>query len=334
VSLAYALRGVGFAYPGGEEVLHVEALEIPAGRVAALVGPNGSGKSTLLHLLAFLAVPSRGELQFFSAPVGPEEGRALRRRVGFLLQNPYLFHGTVAGNVEWGLRTRGLPAGERRRRIAQALAQVGLEGYAGRSAQALSGGEAQRLALARLLALEPAVVLLDEPTNHLDRETRARIETTLKSWVEERQTTVVIATHDVSQAHRLGAQVWQMENGRLRLGEQDNVLRGRLVPGEPGIFDTGTLRVHVSPPPAEAQVVRISPRQVLLAREALASSARNCLRGTVVRAELNGTDELQVVLDCGEPLAVVVTRESWQKLGLTVGDVAYATFKASAVRPA
>lgn len=334
MSRAYALRGVGYAYPGGEEVLHVEDLEIAAGRVAALVGPNGSGKSTLLHLLAFLAAPSRGELCFFDAPVGPEEGRALRKRVGFLLQNPYLFHTTVAGNVEWGLRTRGLPAGERRRRMAQALVQVGLDGYAGRSAQALSGGEAQRLALARLLALEPAVILLDEPTNHLDRETRVRIEATLLAWVRERQTTVVIATHDISQAHRLGAQVWQMENGRLRLGEQDNVFRGHLVAGEPGIFATGRLRLHLSPAPAEAQVVRISPRQVLLAREALASSALNSLRGTVVRAELNGTDEVHVLLDCGELLAVVVTRESWQKLGLTVGDVAFAIFKASAVRPA
>ena len=330
---AYSLHAVGFSYGGPDEVLQVDALEFPGGRVIALVGPNGSGKSTLLHLLAFLAVPSRGELQFFGTPVRPEHVRTLRRRVGFLLQNPYLFHSRVADNVDWGLRMRGFPEGERRRRTAQALEQVGLDGYGGRSAQALSGGEAQRLALARLLALEPEVILLDEPTNHLDRETRARIEATLLAWVQERQTTVVIATHDVSQAHRLGAQVWQMESGRLRLGEQDNVFRGRLVEGAPGTFDTGKLKLRISPPPTGAQMVRISPRQVLLAREALVSSALNSLRGTVVRAELSGPDELHVILDCGEPLAVVVTRESWQKLALTVGQEAFATFKASAVHP-
>jgi tungstate transport system ATP-binding protein len=334
MSHAYALRDVGFSYGGPDEVLQVDCLDIPAGGITALVGPNGSGKSTLLHLLAFLADPSRGQLRFFDEPVSPEAAVGLRRRVGFLLQNPYLFHTTVAGNVEWGLNIRGFSAQEVRDRSQQALARVELQGYQDRSALALSGGESQRLALARLLALEPEVILLDEPTNHLDRETRARIEATLLEWVQRRGTTVVIATHDVSQAHRLGASVWQMEAGRIREGELENIFRGRLVQGEPGTFDTGKLRLRVNPPPEATEVLRISPREVILAREALSSSALNCLRGTVVRAELNGPEEIRVLLDCGDPIAAVVTRESWQKLGLTVGEEAVAAFKASAVRPA
>ncbi|MBE0617000.1 MAG: TOBE domain-containing protein, partial [Proteobacteria bacterium] len=145
--------------------------------------------------------------------------------------------------------------------------------------------------------------------------------------------TVVMATHDVSQAHRLSAVVWQLEGGRIREGELDNVFHGRLVEGEPGTFDTGKIRLRVSPPPEVAQVLRISPREVILARQPLPSSALNCLPGTVVRAELTGPEELRVLLDCGEPVAAVVTRESWQKLGLTVGQEAVVSFKASAVRP-
>jgi tungstate transport system ATP-binding protein len=334
LSQAYDLRDVGFSYAGPEEVLQVDALEIPAGGITALVGPNGSGKSTLLQLLAFLADPSRGEIRFFGEPVATAGAVHARRQVGYLLQNPYLFHTTVTGNVEWGLQIRGVQAAEVRRRTRDALARVELEGLADRPAQSLSGGEAQRLALARLLALEPQVILLDEPTNHLDRETRARIEVTLGEWVRSRGTTVVLATHDVAQAHRLGAEVWQLEGGRIRQGELDNVFRGRLVPGEAGSFDTGRLRLRVSPAPSDARVLRISPREVILAREAPTSSALNCLPGTVVKAELSGPEEIRVLLDCGEPVAAVVTRESWQRLGLTVGQEAVAAFKASAVRAA
>ena len=331
---AYALRDVGFSYTGLEEVLQVNVLEIPAGGITALVGPNGSGKSTLLQLLAFLAAPSRGEIRFFGESVRAEGAVHARRRVGYLLQNPYLFHTTVAGNVEWGIRIRKVPPTEVSRRTRDALARVELEGLADRPAQSLSGGESQRLALARLLALEPEVILLDEPTNHLDRETRARIENTLGEWVRSRGTTVVLATHDVAQAHRLETGVWQLASGRIRQGELDNVFRGRLVPGEAGSFDTGKLRLRVSPVPSEAQVLRISPREVILAREAPRSSALNCLPGTVVKAELSGPEEVRVLLDCGELVTATVTRESWQRLGLTVGQEVVAVFKASAIRAA
>lgn len=332
MSVAYRLEDVGFAY-GDQEVLDVSRLEIPAGKVTALVGPNGSGKSTLLHVLAFLAEPRRGALSFFGETATPAHTGAMRLRVGLLLQNPYLFHTSVAGNVDWGLKIRGVEPSERRRRAAEALGLLGLSGYEERFAHALSGGESQRLALARLLALEPDVILLDEPTNHLDAETRVRVEHALQEWVGRRGTTVVLATHDVSQAYRLRAAVWQMEAGRLREGEPDNVFRGRPVPEEPGTFETARLRLRVHPPPEGAVCLRIGPQEVLLSREPPSTSALNCLRGTVVRAELAGPGEIRATLDCGEPLVAVVTQESWNRLGLTVGQEAVASFKATAVRP-
>ncbi|MHB8764293.1 MAG: ABC transporter ATP-binding protein [Deferrisomatales bacterium] len=333
MNAAYELREVGFEY-GGVPVLDVGHLEIPAGAVTALVGPNGSGKSTLLQVLGLLAEPCRGQLRLFGEPVTRESAPRQRRRVGLVLQNPYLFHASAADNVGWGLRIRGVAGAERRRRVRAALGVVGLGGFEDRLASRLSGGEAQRVALARALVLEPEVVLLDEPTNHLDADTRARIEETLQGWVRSRGTTVVIATHDLGQAHRLGAAVWQLDGGRMREGEPDNLFRGRLVPGEPGVFDTGRLRLRVSPPPERAVCLRVSPREVLLSREPLATSALNGLPGTVVRAEVAAPAEVRVTLDCsGEPVLAVVTQESWQRLGLTVGGPAVASFKASVVRP-
>ncbi|MDW7710867.1 MAG: ABC transporter ATP-binding protein [Deferrisomatales bacterium] len=332
MNAAYHLENLGFAY-GEREVLDVSRLEIPAGKVTALVGPNGSGKSTLLHVLSFLAEPRRGSLRFYGEEATAARVPALRLRVGLLLQNPYLFHASVAGNVDWGLKVRGMERLERQRRIGEALGLLGLAGYEDRFAHALSGGESQRLALARLLALEPDVILLDEPTNHLDAETRVRVEHALQDWVGRRGTTVVLATHDVAQAYRLGAAVWQMEDGRIREGEPDNVFRGRPVTGEPGVFETARLRLRVHPPPEGAVCLRIGPQEVLLSREPPSTSALNCLRGTVVRAELAGPGEIRATIDCGEPLVAVVTQESWNRLGLTVGQEAVASFKATAVRP-
>jgi len=327
----YELAGVTHGY-GGSPALREATLDVRAGEVTAFVGANGSGKSTLLHLLAFLAVPDAGTLRFRGAPVRPECYGELRRRVSLVLQSPYLFRGTVRDNVEWGLKVRSVQAGQRRRRGAEALARVGLAGFEERSTRALSGGEAQRLALARVLALEPEVVLLDEPTNHLDSETRADVEGLLLAWVREGRVAVVLATHDLAQARRLGARVWRLEEGTVRGGGAENVFRGRPDAAEPGAFVAGRLRVFVQPLPSSALCVEISPREVILSREAYPSSARNALRGTVCAAEVLGVGEVRVVLDCGEPLVAVVTRESWERLGVTVGQPAVASFKATAVR--
>lgn len=331
---AYRLTAVRFSYQeGGPEALAIPELEIPAGHITVLVGPNGSGKSTLLHLLAFLAEPTGGELCFQGNPVTAEQRNSLRLRVSLLLQNPYLFHTSVLENVEWGLKIRGVSASQRLGRAREALEQVGLSGYEDRDARALSGGEGQRLALARLLALEPDVLLLDEPTNHLDEETRGRVEEILERWVGERGTTVVMATHDDGQAYRLGSAVWRLERGRLSEGEPDNVFRGGMDGETPGVFVTGRLSLRVGSNVEGVQCIRIGPREIVLARETLPSSARNSFRGVVTRAELTGPEEVRVTLDCGESLVAVITRESWEELGLTVGASAVASFKASAVRP-
>lgn len=328
---AYALHGVAFSY-GGPTVFSVPELAIPSGDITALLGPNGSGKTTFLHLLAFLAQPSAGELSFFGEPVRPRAFDILRLRVSLLLQSPYLFHGSASANVDWALRIRGIPTAQRAPRVEASLTRVGLAGLAHRPARQLSGGEAQRLALARVLALEPEVLLLDEPTNHLDQTSAAAIEEAVAAYNRERGTTVVLASHDLGLARRLGARILRVEDGAVRGGEADNVFRGRPAPRETDVFDTGRLRLAVHRLPPSATCVEVSPREVLLAVADYPSSARNHLTGTVVRAEMVNGDEVRVVVDCGEPVVALVTRASWEALGLTVGRSAVVSFKATAVR--
>ncbi|HEU4386008.1 MAG TPA: ATP-binding cassette domain-containing protein [Anaeromyxobacteraceae bacterium] len=328
---AYHLEGVRFSY-GGAPVLDIPSLEVEAGRIGALWGPNGAGKSTLLHLMAFLEAPRAGRVRFFGEEARPERFRALRRRVGILLQIPYLFHATVAANLEAAFRARGVARGRRPALAAAALERLGLSGFEGRRAQKLSGGEAQRVALARLLVLEPDVLLLDEPTNHLDAVSAARIEETVLALNRERGVTVLVASHDRGLAHRLGARVWQVEDGRVGEAEIENVLHGSPVPGEPGVFACGGVRLVVQPLPASARSVRIGSREIVLSRGLLDSSLRNQLRGTIVRAEVLARGEVLVALDCGVSLQAVVTRASWEGLGLTVGATAVASVKATAVK--
>ena len=211
----YRLESVRMAY-GAKTALAVPALTIHEGRVHALVGPNGSGKSTFLSLLAFLRPPVSGTLHYDGGPVSwkTREMTRLRREAVLLHQTPYLFDDTVSANAGYGLRVRGVRGAALRERVAEALAAVGLPGFERRPARALSGGEAQRVAMARVLALKPRVLLLDEPLANVDRETAKLLDGVIASLAEE-GATVVVATHSMAQPGRIAADVIRLEEGAL-----------------------------------------------------------------------------------------------------------------------
>jgi tungstate transport system ATP-binding protein len=211
---AYSLKNLTFSYQN-RPVLEIGRLEIPAGEIVALVGPNGSGKTTLLHNLAFLEEPQQGVISFFGEPFRKENSLSFRRRVGLLLQNPYLFHTSVLSNVLWGLQVRGVPRriGKKAARIA--LEMVGLVGFENRYARSLSGGEAQRVALARALVLEPEVLLLDEPANHMDRESVQRTGETVLELNAKRGTTIILTSHDLVQVEALTKRVICLSEGNI-----------------------------------------------------------------------------------------------------------------------
>jgi len=195
--------------------LQIDRLELQTGEIYLLHGPNGSGKSTLLHLLALLLMPVAGEIRYTGAPVlGAQDRQRLRRQITLVEQSPFLFNTSVYQNLAFGLRLRDVRGDLQRRRIAQALQAVGLGGFERRRANALSGGETRRVALARAMVLRPQVLLLDEPTAGLDRESLPVFEHCLAT-LPDQGTTVVIASHDGDQQRRLGGTMITLDHGRL-----------------------------------------------------------------------------------------------------------------------
>ncbi len=209
-------RYEGLRGGGSVEALRVPRLEVEAGEALAVVGPNGSGKSTLLETMGFLHRPEEGRVLLDGADVW-REGRGLeaRRRCPLLLQKTVLFNRTVVENVMYGLRVRGLGAREARVRAEAVLRQVGLDELGDRGHRELSGGERQRAALARVLALEPEVLLLDEPTAQIDQENARVIEEVIGGLRERTQMTVILASHDLEQARRLADRIVTLVGGRL-----------------------------------------------------------------------------------------------------------------------
>src|SRR5690606_20600959 len=199
---------------GGRLVLDVDRIDVRRSEVLAVLGPNGAGKSTLFRLLLLLERPDAGRIHFEGRAVSPGDRAAMRRMAG-VFQRPMLFAGSVESNVALGLRARGVPRRERARRVAEALAWVGLERLAHVPVGTLSGGEAQRVALARALVVEPDVLLLDEPTANLDVTVRRRFREDLERLVRQRAGAVVLITHDPAEAFAIADRVAVIQEGRI-----------------------------------------------------------------------------------------------------------------------
>lgn len=192
---------------GQREVLCLPWLAIPEGGITALLGANGAGKTTLLRILSFLDAPSSGQVSFRGQRVRytERELRPLRREVIMVDQHPILFSTTVGKNVEYGLRIRKVAAAERDRRVDEALEMVGMRAYRRERAVNLSGGETQRVALARVLALRPRVLLCDEPTASVDAVNQVIISELLAELSSAGGMTIVLTTHDHDMAAALAA---------------------------------------------------------------------------------------------------------------------------------
>lgn len=218
----YELADVA-AFYGDRCAIAVRALTIAAGRLHVLLGANGSGKSTLLSVLAFLHRPSAGRMFFDGQLVewNASQCAELRRRVTLVHQHPLLFSGSVASNIAFGLKARGIRGERAARIVAASLAEVGLAGFATRNARRLSGGESRRVALARALACRPEVLLLDEPLAEIDRASAALLESLIVARVAAGMT-IVLSSHDAPLASKLGARVIHLEEGQSLLDTESH----------------------------------------------------------------------------------------------------------------
>ncbi len=207
----------------GRMALDVRSLRIERGRIYGLVGPNGSGKSTLLEILAGLTAPTAGELLFCGRPFAeaPPGTRRPAGEVTLVMQHPFMFHGSVRHNVEYGLRARRVSRREAGRRVESQLKALGLLEIADCEARRLSGGEMQRVSLARALVLETPVVLMDEPLSHLDAAHRQLVVAAVRRLGQCRRT-VVIAAHDPADFLPMMDRLIRLEDGRCRVIETNS----------------------------------------------------------------------------------------------------------------
>jgi putative ABC transport system ATP-binding protein len=210
--LALETRGLSRAV-GGRLVVDDISVHVRPGEILAIVGPSGAGKSSFLRLLNRLDEPTGGTVLLDDEDYRAIAPRELRRRVGMVMQTAYLFPGTVAENIAFGPRQRGDILA--REQMAALLERVGMPGYQHRDVGNLSGGEAQRISVARTLANGPDALLLDEPTSALDEASARGVEQIVLGLVEERCIPCVIVTHNKAQAARIATRVMVMAAGRL-----------------------------------------------------------------------------------------------------------------------
>ncbi len=211
---------------GEKRLLDEVTIEVRRGDVLAIVGPSGAGKSSFLRLLNRLDEPTAGTVFLSGRDYRQIPPRELRRRVGMVMQHPYLFPGSVADNLRFGPRQWGQdPPPEM---VESWLSRVGLSGYGERDVATLSGGEAQRVSLARTLANSPEVLLLDEPTSALDDASKGDVEALILSILRGQGLTCLMVTHDLAQATRVANRVMLMEAGRVvRIGAAEEMLNAQ-----------------------------------------------------------------------------------------------------------
>jgi len=356
-ALSLSAHGLRKAYAKSGFVLDVENVSAPAGSTLALLGPSGSGKSTLLHLLGLLEKPDAGEVRLGDRVVKASD-REARLSIAAVFQRPYLFKGTVEGNVGYGLAMRGVPKAERPPRVASALERVGLGGYERRGAHQLSGGEAQRVSLARALVLEPKVLLLDEPLASLDALLKRRLAEEFGRIVRDTDATVVWVTHDQDEALMVADRVAIVNEGRtVAYGDVDAIMglpadewtaaflgveepqAGRVVNAGDGLVEIACARARVFAV-GEAAVgshvhFAVRPEDVLLFEadaELPPTTARNQIPAEVTSLTGRGSANHAVLDAGGMTLAASVSRAATSDLHLQPGSRALAVFKATAVR--
>jgi tungstate transport system ATP-binding protein len=326
----FRVESLSFAYDS-VPALNLSTLEMPIGGITVLIGPNGSGKTTLLKILNGLLPLSKGEILYRGRPLDSPTITRLRQESVLVHQDPYLFDGSVYGNVSYGLRLRRFPAHRVELAVAESLQRVGLSGFEHRRARRLSGGERKRVAIARALVLNPKVLLLDEPTSDVDTDSIELLER-LVLRLTEGGTSVIMSTHHPAFAYRLGTHLVFMDEGGLVAG-RENIFKGVVEATDESFtyFRTGTRILRCPAQEGRFTTAVLPIDDVILSRQRISTSAQNQFQGTVRRVDrIDHT--VRVSLDCGFSVEARITEYSVESLKVVPGETFFVTFKASAIR--
>jgi len=331
----FSLKNVSFSVNKGEHFI--------------ILGPTAAGKTLILETIAGFYVPRKGKILLNGKNITriPPE----KRKIGFVYQDYSLFpHMSVKENVAFGLKMQKLPKREIETKVQDIMDSMGISYLDKRLPFTLSGGEQQRVALARSLVIDPDILLLDEPLSALDPRTRESLIEELKRIHEVRGTTTIHVTHDQDEALALADRIGVIMNGELVQVDTpytvfnepvtekiatfvgvENVLKGKIISNENGmvVVETGNYQIRALSNLKEGEVnVFIRPENIILSKVKLESSARNSISGKISKINQFGAT-FRIYMDNG--LSALVTKHAIEELGLNVGKKVYASFKATAI---
>ncbi len=333
----YRLENLTYRY-GNHFELAIPELTIAKGSSMGFAGSNGSGKSTLLRLLAFIDVPEEGAIYYDGVKVTKNNG-GFKRDVTMLLQEPYLLKRSVYENVAFGLKVRKA-SDNIRKRVREAMELVGMspKEFARRKWHELSGGEAQRIALASRLVLRPKVLILDEPTASVDRQSAFLIRQAITKCRSDFGMALIIASHDRVWLNSVTDTVKLIHEGRIVGAGSENIISGLWKEEGEGLFsrilpDGQTIRA-TKPPRMDAAGI-VNPSDIVLAvTQPEGVSAQNILHGIILHMTMeNDTGNILVDVDvAGLTLVCRLTRPGVEALNLMPGKEVWTLFKASSVK--
>jgi len=327
------------------------SLEIPQGEVFTLIGPNGSGKTTMLKILACIEKPTKGKVYLDKELVKEGIMAKLRLKTTMVFQKTVLFNATVHENIAYGLKLRGLSNKEVNERVRNVLRLVRLEGYGKRPAKKLSGGEQQRVSLARALALRTELLLLDEPTANLDQRSGSIIEAAISQIAQDTNTTIVLATHNLFQVKALSEKVALINNGKLvdvgktreilddskklaDFARVENIFSGisHVTKDGTSIIDVGdNVKIEAATGRSGKISVFVKPEDIIVSKIKIVSSARNVFEGEIVEIlDLGSTVRLRI--RAGKQFVVQITKRSFIEMHLNLSSKVFVAFKASSVQ--
>ena len=336
-------------------VLRDVSFEVQQGQYFVLLGASGVGKSVLLEIIAGLIRPDAGGIFLDGKDVTNE--KIQMRKIGLVFQNSVLFpHMTVYDNIAYPLRCKKLKNCQIHERVAELAEDFAVGHLLKRSPQTLSGGESQRVSLARAVASEPRCLLLDEPISSLDVNSRPQMRALLHKINAQGKMRIVHVTHDYTEAVSLGTHIAVMENGRIaqsgtveeifqhpksefiaRFVGIKNFFKGRLAKPENDQTDTRRFRTGglvfwvLSENPASSGHIMVRSEDITICDSASRTSARNNFEGTIVDIVPAGVG-IEVIVDIGVEIAALITAESVKMLGLDCGKKVWVSFKASAAK--
>jgi len=334
----------------GDFLLRDINLTINSGEYFIILGPAGAGKTILLEAIAGLYPVLEGEVWIEDKEItrlSPE-----KRRIAIVYQDYMLFsHLSVEENIAFGLKLRKCHKGKVKEKVNDIAEVVGITHLLHRKPQTLSGGEQQKVALARALVIEPEVLLLDEPLSALDPETKEKMQSTLRDVHRRVGITIIHVTHDFEEAVALGHRVAVLNDGRVaQVGTPEEVLRkpdsefvahfalsrniftGGAEEGEDGscLVDIGEIKLAATTELRGKVRLSLRPEDIIISKEPLHSTARNCFQGVVSDIAHRGS-VVYVTVTLPPEFICLITRQAFEELELREGVSVWITFKASAI---